>query len=84
MIYIWYLDISIDIFSWSITPLMYPAAFLFKEASTAYVVLIVVNLFLGITFTVTVFILELFPNDPVRIGNQFLIVLLSSLPILGV
>ena len=44
---------------------MYPAAFMFKEASTAYVVLIVVNLFLGITCTVTVSILELFPYDPV-------------------
>jgi len=37
---------------------------MFKEASTAYVVLIVVNLFLGITCTVTVSILELFPYDP--------------------
>ena len=45
---------------------MYPAAFVFKEASTAYVVLIVVNLFVGVTFTVTVFILQLFPDDPVN------------------
>ncbi|XP_065067747.1 ATP-binding cassette sub-family A member 2-like [Rhopilema esculentum] len=51
-------------YGWSITPLMYPAAFVFKEASTAYVVLIVVNLFVGVTFTVTVFILQLFPDDP--------------------
>eukprot|EP00794_Sanderia_malayensis_P015936 gene15936-17537_t len=52
------------LYGWSITPLMYPASFLFNEASTAYVVLIVLNLFLGVTFTVTVFILQLFPNDP--------------------
>ena len=51
---------------------MYPAAFMFKEASTAYVVLIVVNLFLGITCTVTVSILELFPYDPVSIEKQFI------------
>lgn len=51
---------------WSITPMMYPASFLFREASTAYVVLILMNLFLGITCTVTVSILQLFPDDPVR------------------
>ncbi|XP_065646706.1 phospholipid-transporting ATPase ABCA1 isoform X2 [Hydra vulgaris] len=50
-------------YGWSITPMMYPASFLFREASTAYVVLIVVNLFLGITCLVTTSILQLFPND---------------------
>jgi len=44
--------------------MMYPASFLFEEASTAYVVLIILNLFLGITCTVTTTILQLFPSDP--------------------
>eukprot|EP00111_Clytia_hemisphaerica_P002239 TCONS_00006276-protein len=51
-------------YGWSITPMMYPASFLFREASTAFVVLILLNLFLGITCTVTVSILQLFPSDP--------------------
>ena len=55
---------------WSITPMMYPASFLFREASTAFVVLILLNLFLGITCTVTVSILQLFPKDPVCYRNQ--------------
>ena len=53
--------------SWSITPIMYPAAFYFRVASTAYVSLIVLNLFVGITATVTTFILQLFPDDKVNI-----------------
>ena len=57
--------------------MMYPAAFIFKEASTAYVVLIVVNLFLGVTFTVTVFILQLFPDDPV-LQHSFLISIITT------
>ena len=62
---------------WSITPMMYPASFLFREASTAFVVLILLNLFLGITCTVTVSILQLFPKDPVCYRNQTFIYYLS-------
>ena len=51
---------------WSITPMMYPGAFYFSEASSAYVFMIVVNLFVGVTATVTTFILQLFPDDVVR------------------
>ncbi|XP_066919865.1 ATP-binding cassette sub-family A member 2-like [Clytia hemisphaerica] len=51
-------------YGWSITPMMYPASFLFREASTAFVVLILLNLFLGITCTITVSILQLFSSDP--------------------
>lgn len=57
--------IVISFSRWSITPMMYPASFLFREPSTAYVVLILLNLFLGITCTVTVSILQLFPDDEV-------------------
>ena len=52
-------------FRWSITPIMYPGAFFFSEASSAYVFMIVVNLFVGVTATVTTFILQLFPDDVV-------------------
>ena len=48
---------------WSITPIMYPGAFYFSEASSAYVFMIVVNMFFGVTATVTTFILQLFPDD---------------------
>ena len=56
-------------FSWSITPMMYPASFIFKEPSTAYIALIVANLFIGITCIVTSFLLEMFRNDKVIYGE---------------
>ncbi|KAG8190583.1 hypothetical protein JTE90_014059 [Oedothorax gibbosus] len=51
------------IYGWSITPVMYPVSFLFKEPSTAYIFLIVINLFVGITCIVTSFLLEVFSYD---------------------
>ncbi|XP_054722736.1 ATP-binding cassette sub-family A member 2-like [Uloborus diversus] len=51
------------IYGWSITPVMYPVSFLFKEPSTAYIFLIVINLFVGITCIVTSFLLEVFSED---------------------
>ncbi|CAB3983284.1 ATP-binding cassette sub-family A member 2 isoform X4 [Paramuricea clavata] len=53
------------LYGWSVTPLMYPASFFFKVPSTAYVVMIVTNLFLGITTTVSTSILEIFVDDDV-------------------
>lgn len=50
-------------FRWSITPLMYPASFLFKIPSTAYVVLTSVNILIGINGSVSTFVLELFGGD---------------------
>ncbi|PFX16944.1 ATP-binding cassette sub-family A member 1 [Stylophora pistillata] len=50
-------------FRWAITPLMYPASFVFKESSTAYIVLICVNIFIGINTTLATFILEFFVDD---------------------
>lgn len=52
--------------SWSITPIMYPASFWFEVPSSAYVFLIVINLFIGITATVATFLLQLFEHDKVR------------------
>lgn len=51
-------------YGFSVTPMMYPLTFLFSIPSTAYVSLICINLFFGITCTLTTFILELFPGNP--------------------
>ncbi|XP_043914151.1 ATP-binding cassette sub-family A member 2 [Protopterus annectens] len=51
------------LYGWSITPIMYPASFWFEVPSTAYVFLIVINLFIGITATVATFLLQLFERD---------------------
>lgn len=51
------------LYGWSITPAMYPFNWLFKVPSTAYVVLIVSNLFLGITCTLATAVLDLFQED---------------------
>ena len=45
---------------------MYPASFVFKDPSSAYISLIVGNLFVGITCVVTSFLLEVFSYDEVR------------------
>lgn len=44
---------------------MYPASFWFEVPSSAYVFLIVINLFIGITATVATFLLQLFEHDKV-------------------
>ncbi|KAL9951119.1 hypothetical protein ACROYT_G043723 [Oculina patagonica] len=51
------------LYGWAITPLMYWASFIFSESSTAYIVLICVNLFIGINTTLATFILEFFTDD---------------------
>uniref|UniRef100_A0A8B9K328 P-type phospholipid transporter n=1 Tax=Astyanax mexicanus TaxID=7994 RepID=A0A8B9K328_ASTMX len=51
------------LYGWSITPLMYPASFLFEIPSTAYVVLTSVNILIGINGSVSTFVLELFGNN---------------------
>jgi hypothetical protein len=55
-------------YGWSIAPVMYPASFLFKEPSSAYICMIVLNLFVGITCLVTSFLLEVFSSNQVIIG----------------
>ncbi|XP_041074940.1 phospholipid-transporting ATPase ABCA1-like [Polyodon spathula] len=60
------------LYGWSITPLMYPASFLFKIPSTAYVVLTSVNLFIGINGSVATFVLDLFGNDSHNSVNDIL------------
>uniref|UniRef100_A0A8C2BIA4 ATP-binding cassette sub-family A member 2 n=1 Tax=Cyprinus carpio TaxID=7962 RepID=A0A8C2BIA4_CYPCA len=61
------------LYGWSITPIMYPASFWFEVPSTAYVFLIVINLFIGITATVATFLLQLFERDKdLKLVNSYL------------
>uniref|UniRef100_A0A4W5PCT7 ATP-binding cassette sub-family A member 2 n=1 Tax=Hucho hucho TaxID=62062 RepID=A0A4W5PCT7_9TELE len=61
------------LYGWSITPVMYPASFWFEVPSTAYVFLIVINLFIGITATVATFLLQLFEHDKdLKLVNSYL------------
>nr|QUF59426.1 ATP-binding cassette transporter Abca2 [Brachionus angularis] len=47
-------------YGWSVSPLMYPLTFIFKEPSSAYIFLIVINLFTGITCVESSFLLQVF------------------------
>ncbi|XP_053160051.1 phospholipid-transporting ATPase ABCA7 isoform X2 [Hemicordylus capensis] len=60
------------LYGWSITPLMYPASFLFSVPSTAYVALTCVNLFIGINGSVATFVLELFSDKNLNDINVIL------------
>ncbi|KAM6396101.1 phospholipid-transporting ATPase ABCA7 [Rhynochetos jubatus] len=60
------------LYGWSITPLMYPASFLFSIPSTAYVALTCVNLFIGINGSVATFVLELFVDQNLNSINRVL------------
>uniref|UniRef100_A0A672UYN6 P-type phospholipid transporter n=1 Tax=Strigops habroptila TaxID=2489341 RepID=A0A672UYN6_STRHB len=66
------LALLLFLYGWSITPLMYPASFVFKIPSTAYVVLTSVNLFIGINSSVATFVLELFTNNKLNNINDIL------------
>ncbi|XP_043909754.1 phospholipid-transporting ATPase ABCA7 [Protopterus annectens] len=60
------------LYGWSITPLMYPASFIFSIPSTAYVVLTCLNLFIGINGSVATFVLELFNDKNLNDVNKIL------------
>ncbi|XP_072556139.1 phospholipid-transporting ATPase ABCA1 isoform X2 [Paramormyrops kingsleyae] len=60
------------LYGWSITPLMYPASFIFSIPSTAYVLLTSVNLFVGINGSVATFVLELFTDQYLNDINKIL------------
>ncbi|XP_061566340.1 phospholipid-transporting ATPase ABCA1-like [Cololabis saira] len=57
-------------YGWAITPMMYPASFIFSVPSTAYVVLTCINLFIGINGSVATFVMELFDDDNVSNIND--------------
>ncbi|KAJ8008300.1 hypothetical protein DPEC_G00103410 [Dallia pectoralis] len=58
------------LYGWSITPMMYPASFIFSVPSTAYVVLTCLNLFIGINGSVATFIMELFDDEKIKNINN--------------
>uniref|UniRef100_UPI003AADC61F phospholipid-transporting ATPase ABCA1-like n=1 Tax=Centroberyx gerrardi TaxID=166262 RepID=UPI003AADC61F len=58
------------LYGWAITPMMYPASFIFSVPSTAYVVLTCINLFIGINGSVATFVMELFDDDNVSRIND--------------
>ncbi|KAI4904249.1 hypothetical protein NFI96_031778 [Prochilodus magdalenae] len=60
------------LYGWSITPLMYPASFVFSVPSTAYVTLISINSFIGINGSIATFVLELFPDEHLKEVNRIL------------
>ncbi|XP_056591567.1 phospholipid-transporting ATPase ABCA1 isoform X2 [Triplophysa dalaica] len=60
------------LYGWSITPLMYPASFIFSVPSTAYVVLTSINLFIGINGSIATFVLELFIDEHLNEVNKIL------------
>uniref|UniRef100_A0A4W3HE00 ATP-binding cassette, sub-family A (ABC1), member 4a n=1 Tax=Callorhinchus milii TaxID=7868 RepID=A0A4W3HE00_CALMI len=51
------------LYGWSVTPMLYPASFVFNVPSTAYVALSCINLFIGINGSAATFVLELFENN---------------------
>ncbi|KAM9425735.1 phospholipid-transporting ATPase ABCA1 [Pholidichthys leucotaenia] len=58
------------LYGWAVTPMMYPASFIFSVPSTAYVVLTCINLFIGINGSVATFVMELFDDDNVKNINN--------------
>ncbi|XP_041925671.1 phospholipid-transporting ATPase ABCA1 [Alosa sapidissima] len=60
------------LYGWSITPMMYPASFVFSVPSTAYVVLTCVNMFIGINGSVATFIMEMFDDKNVSHINDIM------------
>ncbi|XP_015249332.1 PREDICTED: ATP-binding cassette sub-family A member 1-like isoform X2 [Cyprinodon variegatus] len=57
-------------YGWAITPMMYPASFIFSVPSTAYVALTCINLFIGINGSIATFIMELFDDDNISQIND--------------
>ncbi|XP_078074970.1 retinal-specific phospholipid-transporting ATPase ABCA4 [Mustelus asterias] len=61
------------LYGWAVTPMMYPASFVFSVPSTAYVALSCINLFIGINGSAATFVLELFENNrTLQIFNKIL------------
>ncbi|XP_059473610.1 ATP-binding cassette sub-family A member 7-like isoform X2 [Neocloeon triangulifer] len=59
-------------YGWSSIPLMYPASFMAKVSSTAFVFLACWNLFVGIVTTVAVFVLEIFDDEELQFIGSIL------------
>ena len=62
----------VSIFRWAVTPMTYPAAFVFQVPSTAYLSMACGNMLIGIVTVLTTYILDLLANDnPVSNLLQF-------------
>ncbi|XP_013414368.2 LOW QUALITY PROTEIN: ATP-binding cassette sub-family A member 1-like [Lingula anatina] len=51
------------LYGWAMIPMMFPFNYLFKVPSTAFVALACVNVFLGVTSTLSTYVLEFFSDD---------------------
>ncbi|CAL8135403.1 unnamed protein product [Orchesella dallaii] len=60
-------------YGWCISPVMHCASLIFNEPSSAYIFLIVINLFVGITCIVTSFLLEVFSSDAILVETHLLL-----------
>ncbi|CAG7721592.1 unnamed protein product [Allacma fusca] len=54
------------LYGWSVIPLMYPASHIFSVPSTAFVVLACTNIFIGVTATISEFVLQQFPDEELQ------------------
>ncbi|KAM9335582.1 phospholipid-transporting ATPase ABCA1 [Symphorus nematophorus] len=64
------LILLLALYGWSITPMMYPASFIFSVPSTAYVVLTCINSFIGINGSIATFVMDLFEDDNIARINK--------------
>lgn len=60
-------------FSWASIPLMYSSLKLFRDTSTAYMVLFCGSVFIGITTASCIFLLEYFSDSQVHHSQQRLL-----------
>ena len=54
------------LYGWATIPLMYPASFVFRVPSVAFVLLACANLFVGIITTITVVVMENFDDQELQ------------------
>ena len=67
------------LYSWAVTPLMYLASYIFRNSATAYVLMILLNFFVGYTTTLVTFMFDLFKGDMEEV-NKVLEILFLIFP----
>ncbi|XP_060089129.1 phospholipid-transporting ATPase ABCA1-like [Heteronotia binoei] len=68
------------LYGWSMTPLMYPASYLYSIPSSAYVSLTTINFFIGFISTMVTVVLDIIPLKKVRDINSILKAVFLVLP----
>jgi hypothetical protein len=63
--------VTLLLFGWAVIPLMYLLVRMFKDATTGYMVLFLINLLFGINTTALVFLLGLFEDNSVAIKETY-------------